>query len=100
MKTIDVRKEFPNDRVSREAGERLRTMIVDAVDRDGQVEIDFNGLIIASTGFLDEGLAKLADQDWTSEKFHSAIVFKGLHPRDQKVMEDLFGKRERRSRFT
>lgn len=90
MKRIDIRKEFPDDRMSREAGERLRNMIIDAVDKDGCVEIDFGGLIIASTSFLDEGLAKLAEHSWSREKLYSTITFKGLHPRDREVMEDLF----------
>ena len=98
MKRIDIKKEFPDDRMSREAGERLRYMILDALDKDSRVEIDFGGLIIASTSFLDEGLAKLAGQGWTSEKLRSAIVFKGLHPRDQEVMEDLFDAQALKSR--
>ena len=98
MKRIDIRKEFPDDRMSREAGERLRYMILDALDTDDRVEVDFGGLIIASTSFLDEGLAKLADQGWTSKEFHSTIVFKNLHPRDQEVMEDLFDTRALNSR--
>jgi hypothetical protein len=90
MKRIDIGKEFPEDRMSRESGERLRNMILDAVESDGRVEIDFGGLIIASTSFLDEGLAKLAGHGWTSERLNSAISFKNLHPRDREVMEDMF----------
>ncbi|MFA4972084.1 MAG: STAS-like domain-containing protein [bacterium] len=98
MKRIDIKKEFPDDRMSREAGERLRNMILDAVNEGGRVEVDFGGLIIASTSFLDEGLAKLASHGWTPEKLKSAISFKNLHPRDRKVMEDLFDTQALKSR--
>lgn len=98
MKRIDIKKEFPDDRISREAGERLRNMILAALDKDGLVEVDFGGLIIASTSFLDEGLAKLADQGLTGEEFHSTVVFKNIHPRDQEVLKDLFDTRALRSR--
>jgi len=98
MKRIDIREEFPDDRMSRKAGERLRNMILDALDTDGRVEVDFGGLIIASTSFLDEGLAKLADQGLTGEHFHTAVVFKNIHPRDQEVLEDLFDTRALNSR--
>ena len=93
MKSVNIKQEFADDFISREAGERLRNIILEATKNDAPVEIDFTGKIIASTSFFDEGFAKLIEHGWTKEKMFSLIKFKNIHKRDMQVLEDLFEKR-------
>ena len=98
MKRIDITKVFANDHITRAAGERLREIILD-VTKDGDcVEIDFGGAVIASTSFLDEGFAKLAEMGWNQKKLRALIVFTHLHPRDAAVLDELFAQRENATR--
>lgn len=96
MKRINIRREFASDFISREAGERLRQLILEAAEGDNSIEIDFGGKIIASTSFFDEGFAKLAEYGWTREKLFSIIKLKNINERDLEVLSDLFDKRAHR----
>lgn len=97
MKRIMIREVFAEDWISRKAGERLRQMVLEAVGNDGRVEIDFEGLVIASTSFIDEGFAKLAEEGWKREQLQEKVVLKGIHPRDRALLNELFDKRQRRA---
>lgn len=89
MKLIVIKEKFAQDYISREAGERLRLMILEADDAQEQIEIDFEGVTIASTSFFDEGVAKLALEGWTQEKFKERVLMKKMNPRDLGVMEHM-----------
>lgn len=89
MIKISIRKDFPKDFISREAGERLRLKILDGFRKDGLVEIDFGGKMIASTSFFDEGFAKLSEEGWTQNDFQARIRLKNIHARDEIILEKL-----------
>ncbi len=93
MKTIRIAEEFKEDHISRIAGERLREMILSIWSsinrRDEKVELDFGGLIIASTSFFDEGIAKLALNEWTLEDFQKRITITNLNKRDYGVLKQV-----------
>lgn len=89
MKTIRIKKEFQQDYISREAGERLRIMILRAAKEGKRAEIDFEHLKIASTSFLDEGLAKLVLEGWVKKDFDSRLELKNMDPKDRLVLEKL-----------
>ncbi len=87
--SINIKKEFSGDYITRVAGERLRNIILDAVARGEVVELDFTGAVVASTSFFDEGFAKLADFEWDKEKFRSSISIVGMNSRDEKLMREI-----------
>lgn len=89
MKKINIKKEFAGDYITREAGERLRQAIVQAFAAGLKTELDFSGIIIASTSFFDEGLAKLALHGWEQKQFEENVIIKNLNPRDRKVLEKM-----------
>ncbi len=89
MKRIAVAEGYSDDYITRPAGERLRTAILNATRSGEPVEVDFTGLIIGSTSFLDEALAKLVDEGWDTEKFEALIRIKGLYKLDAKVLEQV-----------
>lgn len=84
---IIVKTEFKGDYITRAAGENLRLRILDASRRNEIVEIDFTGVIVASTSFFDEGIAKLADEGWTGETLRRNVNFRALNPHDRAVLK-------------
>ncbi len=84
-----MKKEFGKDTITREAGERLRQLILEAEKKGKTIEIDFSGMTIASTSFFDESIAKLVTEGWDKKRFEKTVRLKGLNPRDQKLLEDL-----------
>lgn len=98
MKRINVKADFKDDHITRMAGERMRNMILAATNSGDRVEIDFEGLKIASTSFFDEGFAKLADEGWTMEKLVSLVTLKNIYHRDKKILDDLFSRRLSRAK--
>lgn len=89
MKKVNIKSDFADDWISRKAGENLRCLIIEAAGNNEKIEIDFAGLLIASTSFFDEGFAKLAKSGWTREKLSSQITFKNLHPKDKMILEEM-----------
>ena len=86
---IEMKKEFKKDYITREAGERLRLIILQAFEKGKTLELDFTGLTIASTSFFDESIAKLVNEGWDKKRLKQTVRIKGLNPRDQKLLEDL-----------
>lgn len=83
---INIKKEFPNDYISREAGERLRKMIL---NNEGPHELDFSDLKVASISFFDESIAKLVESGWTSESVKQNLIFKNLYGFDEKLLKQV-----------
>jgi len=85
-KSINISIEFKKDYISREAGERLRNIILEAKKEQTVLTLDFQGIIIASTSFFDEGIAKLVDENWNKKTLNQYVTFKDLNPHDKKVL--------------
>lgn len=92
---IIIQKEFQDDYVSREAGERLRKILVTAIQNQEEAIVDFENKAIASTSFFDEGIAKLSLEEIPSEKIKKFIHLKNIHPRDQEICTILCNKRKK-----
>ncbi|HCU23531.1 MAG TPA: hypothetical protein DF383_00825 [Deltaproteobacteria bacterium] len=89
MLKINIKKEFREDYLSRAAGEKLRSKILEARQRGERVELDFSGVTIASVSFFDEGIAKLAEQGWTKKKFEESVHLKDLQARDKILLQEI-----------
>ncbi|MFH1654928.1 MAG: STAS-like domain-containing protein [Pseudomonadota bacterium] len=89
MVKIYIKKDFEGDWITRQSGERLRNMIVEASKKNEIVELDFTGVVIASTSFFDEGFAKLVDEGWTFEDLKSKIKFENMNNRDWNVLIEI-----------
>lgn len=80
---IKIKEHFIDDYTSREAGEKLRQLIL---HNPKPIEIDFSELKIASASFFDEGLAKLAQEGWDSKMFNASLRLIGLFTLDAKLL--------------
>ena len=89
MLKINIQSEFKEDWISREAGERLRVMILKA-DQGGEIiQVDFGNKMIASTSFFDEGFAKLVQSHWTQKDLATKIRLLNIHPKDRLILTAL-----------
>jgi hypothetical protein len=88
MKII-IKEEFKKDYISREAGEKLREIILVAIKNQEKITLDFADLIIASTSFFDEGIAKLVNEKIKPEEFNEFVTIKDINRNDQKVLDQV-----------
>ncbi len=84
--TITIKNEFKEDHISREAGEKLRNLILVALKKYEHITINFSGVIIASTSFFDEGFAKLQLLGWDKKDFNKKIKIIGMNTKDYEVL--------------
>lgn len=89
MNKIPIKDQFKDDYITRAAGERLRTMIVQAQQSQQQIEIDFSGIKIGSTSFFDEGIAKLKEAGWTIKQFEAAVRISGIAKSDRRILDEM-----------
>lgn len=87
MKRINIKRAFQEDYISRIAGEKLRRLIIESFQNQEPLALDFSGVVIASTSFFDEGIAKLALEGWDGQRLRKWVQMEGLNPRDQKVLK-------------
>ncbi len=93
IKKIDIKKDFTaEERMTRDGGEKLRTMILTNQD---SVSIDFHHKPIASVSFWDESIAKLLLFGWSVEEIRKKIEFKNIHHRDEPIIEKLLKARSK-----
>lgn len=85
MKII-IGEEFKNDFTTREAGEKLRKIIITSNEK---LELDFINVKIASASFFDEGIAKLAEEGWSSERVKTMLAFENIFSRDLELLKSV-----------
>ena len=93
MRCISIERDFRDDWISRSAGERLRNRILSITAGESAVEVDFRGVTIGSTSFLDEGLAKLAHDGWDMARFQRSVIIVGMNRFDRSVLDRLLAER-------
>ena len=86
---ILMKKTFSADYISRMAGEKLRKMIIESIKKNESLILDFEDLIIASTSFFDEGIAKLFEENIDPLDFHKYIKLENLNKNDFKVLKQV-----------
>ena len=86
MTNIFIRETFKNDYTTRDAGEKLRHMILLSKKK---IMLDFSDIKIASASFFDEGIAKLSLEGWDSKKLNDQLEFKNLFKLDQELLQQV-----------
>jgi len=89
INAVIIKKDFKNDYISREAGEKLRLIILENHKNNIVTELDFSGIIVASTSFFDESIAKLALEEWDKEQLDTFVVFKNINKLDMDVLNKI-----------
>ena len=82
MKII-IKDKFEDDYTTRVAGEKLRKMISNTTEK---IVLDFSNVKVASASFFDEGIAKLSEENWDSNKVNAFLIFENLFKRDKELL--------------
>jgi hypothetical protein len=86
---ILIKEKFKGDYISREAGEELRKSILAAINSKEHIVLDFQDLVIASTSFFDESIAKLVNENIRPDDFKEFVTIKDINRNDQKVLDQV-----------
>jgi len=86
MKTIQIKKDFASDYISRVAGERLREIILKESSIKTPLTLNFKDLKIASTSFFDEAFAKLTDEGWDWKDLLKRVHLKNIYKKDLELL--------------
>ena len=79
---VNIKKEFAQDYTTRQAGEKLRKMILESSE---EVELDFSHLKVASASFFDESIGKLPEEDGGKEALKK-IKISQIHDLDYDLL--------------
>ena len=82
MKII-IKDKFEDDYTTRVASEKLRKMITNTTEK---IVLDFSNVKVASASFFDEGIAKLSEESWDSNKVNAFLIFENLFKRDKELL--------------
>lgn len=94
MPRLTVTQVCGQSRVTRDDGARLRAAIVAAWSDAEPLEIDFEGVSIASVSFFDEAFARLA-LEHPLDVLRRRLKLTGLTPQDRKLLNTLLQSRSR-----
>ncbi|MCB0327675.1 MAG: STAS-like domain-containing protein [Bdellovibrionales bacterium] len=83
---IKIAEKFSEDFVTRNAGEKLRNLILQS---ENPIVLDFLDTKIASASFLDEGIAKLVDYGWTQNDYDHKLHFENMFHMDQSLLKQV-----------
>ncbi len=82
---ITIKDSFFNDFKTREAGEKLRQMILIHLKTEDVIELDFSQIEIASISFIDEFLVKLFTVEKIRPKDWSKLKIVNMNTFDKKL---------------
>lgn len=83
---IKIFSEFSKDYITREAGERLRVMILEH-SKKGMVTLDFENRKVASVSFFDESIGKLSVEGWKLTDLSKHLRYEHFHPLDKQILD-------------
>jgi uncharacterized protein DUF4325 len=96
MTRIEVRAQLGNDVVSREHGERMRTLLEKALEESEPVIVDFAGMQITSVSFFDESFGTLAKR--YGEDLLAKVKLEEIDPFDLALVRDIVSSRSREAK--
>ncbi len=85
---IDLKKTCKKKTVTRNDGEKIKTLISKSWDKENKITIDFNNILIASVSFIDEAFGKLAF-DYPKEDLIRKLSFENIEDYDKALLNDI-----------
>ena len=89
---IHLKDEYEKQTITRDDGEQINKMIVEAWDNEDKITIDFSNILIASVSFLDEAFGKLAFA-YPKEDLTKKLAFENLERYDRGLLNDILTSR-------
>ncbi len=75
--------------ITREDGQIVNDMIINAWANENKIKIDFSNILIASVSFLDEAFGKLAFY-FSKEVLQNKLSFENMEEFDRALLNDIF----------
>lgn len=85
---INLQKERGTQTISREDGRIVADMLMNAIENEDKIVIDFNNILIASVSFFDEAFGKLAFK-YPKEYLVQKLGFENMEPFDRALLNDI-----------
>lgn len=95
---INISKMFPRGANSRKDGRKLRKIIKENWEQEDTIEIDFDGIEIASIGFVDEAFGLFVADGKTPDELADKISIKNLNKEDMRLLNYCVLSREKEKR--
>jgi hypothetical protein len=93
---IDLKKICKKKTITRKDGEKIKSIILEAWDKEKMIRIDFNNILIASVSFIDEAFGKLAF-DYPKEALRKKLSFENIEKYDKALLNDILLSRYKQS---
>lgn len=74
--------------ITRKDGEQVKKIVVDAWEKENEIIIDFNNILVASVSFFDEAFGKLAF-DHSIENLQEKLSFTNIEEYDRALLNDI-----------
>jgi len=78
--------------ITRDDGQIVVEMIIDAWDREDKITIDLSNILVASVSFLDEAFGKLAF-NYPKEALTEKLSFTNIQEYDKALLNDILSSR-------
>jgi hypothetical protein len=85
---VNLKKLCGKQTVSREDGLVVAKMLLQAMEEEDTITIDFNNILIASVSFFDEAFGKLAFK-YSREVLAKKLDFKNMESFDRALLNDI-----------
>ncbi|MBP7526685.1 MAG: STAS-like domain-containing protein [Syntrophorhabdaceae bacterium] len=85
---INVKKERGKRTVSREDGMVIANKLMQAMENEDNIIIDFDNILIASVSFFDEAFGKLAFK-YPKDVLVKRLLFENIEPYDRALLNDI-----------
>ena len=91
---INLEKRWKKSTMSRKDGENLKRLISDAWNKESEITINFANVLVASVGFLDEAIGKLASYH-SKKELQDKIKFETMYKYDRARLNEILLSRYR-----
>ncbi len=85
---INLKDKCDKQTITREDGQKINNIIVNAWDKEDKISIEFGNILIASVSFLDEAFGKLAFE-YPKEILIKKLSFENIEEYDRALLNDI-----------
>ncbi len=85
---VNLKTKCGTQTISRENGLVIANILIDAIEKEDKVVIDFSNILVASVSFFDEAFGKLAFK-YPKEVLARKLVFENIKDFDKALLNDI-----------
>lgn len=85
---VNLKTKCGTQTVSRDDGLVIANILIDAIEKEDKIVIDFDNILIASVSFFDEAFGKLAFK-YSKEVLAKKLIFENIEDFDKALLNDI-----------